>query len=222
MALARRVLIGFANVAVTIILFFAPAGTLKFWQAWVYVFVMAAASAMIVAYLRQKDPKLLERRARGPGAEKEMSQKLLHLFAILVFAGAVVLSSYDHRFSWSHVPLFVEIAGYALVTLGFCIYFVVFRENTFGGATIEVVSDQRVITTGPYAIVRHPMYSGLLVLLFGTPLALGSWWGLLMLVPMALVVASRIRYEERFLTTNLPGYTDFCRKVRYRVLPLIW
>ena len=102
------------------------------------------------------------------------------------------------------------------------IYFVVFRENTFAGSNVEVVADQKVITTGPYASVRHPMYSGLLVLLFGTPLALGSWWGLLMVVPMALVIALRIRYEERFLTENLPGYADYCRKLRYRLIPRIW
>jgi protein-S-isoprenylcysteine O-methyltransferase Ste14 len=219
---ARKLLLGSAQVAVTVVLIFAPAWTLDFWEAWVYLFVMAAASAAIVLYLRRNDPKLLERRARGPGAEREVNQKLLHLGAILAFAGAIVLSSFDHRFAWSRVPLFVEIAGYVIVLLGFGIYFVVFTENTFGGATIEVVSDQRVITTGPYAIVRHPMYTGLLVLLLGTPLALGSWWGLLMLVPMAVVVASRIRYEEGFLKTNLLGYADFCRNVRYRVVPFIW
>ena len=141
---------------------------------------------------------------------------------MLVFSGTLVLSWFDHRSSWSHVPVFVEIAGYALVVFGFLIYFVVFRENTFAGATVEVVSDQKVITTGPYASVRHPMYCGLLVLLFGTPLALGSWWGLLMVVPMALVVAFRIRYEEAFLTENLDGYAEYCRKLRYRVIPFIW
>jgi protein-S-isoprenylcysteine O-methyltransferase Ste14 len=193
-----------------------------FWQAWVYLLVTATAFATIAVYLKRNDPKLLRSRARGPGAEKQASQNLLQLFAMLVFAGAVVLSSFDHRFSWSHVPLFVEIAGYALVVLGFLIYFIVFRENTFAAATVEVVSDQKVITTGPYAIVRHPMYSGLLVLLFGTPLGLGSWWGLLMVVPMALVVVLRIRYEEKFLTENLHGYADYCRKLRYRLIPFIW
>jgi protein-S-isoprenylcysteine O-methyltransferase Ste14 len=193
-----------------------------FWQAWVYLFVMAAGSATIVAYLQRKDPKLLRRRIRGPGAEKEASQNILQFLAILIFSGTVVLSSFDHRFSWSHVPLFVEIAGFAFVVLGFLIYFMVFRENTFAGATVEVASDQKVITTGPYASLRHPMYSGLLVLLFGTPLALGSWWGLLMVVPMALVVGLRVRYEEAFLTENLPGYVDYCRKLRYRLIPFIW
>lgn len=193
-----------------------------FWQAWVYLCVAAAASAAIMAYLRRNDPTLLRRRTRGPGAEKETSQKLLQLFAMLVLSGTFVLSSFDHYRSWSRVPLVVEIAGYALVLLGFLIYFIVFRENTFAGATVEVVSDQTVITTGPYASVRHPMYSGLLVVLSGTPLALGSWWGLLTLVPMALIIVLRIRFEEKFLTENLPGYADYCRKLRYRLIPFIW
>jgi protein-S-isoprenylcysteine O-methyltransferase Ste14 len=197
-------------------------GNPGFWQAWVYLFVTAVASAAIFAYLQRKDPELLRRRTRGPGAEKNASQNLLQLLAILVFSGTLVLSWFDHRSSWSHVPVFVEIAGYALVVVGFLIYFVVFRENTFAGATVEVVSDQKVITTGPYASVRHPMYCGLLVLLFGTPLALGSWWGLLMVVPMALVVVFRIRFEEAFLTENLDGYAEYCRKLRYRLIPFIW
>jgi protein-S-isoprenylcysteine O-methyltransferase Ste14 len=221
-AVARKALLGLAPAFITLILFFAPVWSLRFWQAWLYLLVMAAATVAIFAYLRQKDPQLLERRTRGPGAEKEPSQKVLHLFALLIFAGAIVVSSLDHRFSWSHVPLLVEITGYGLVLLGFLIYFVVFRENTFGGATVEVVSDQKVITTGPYRFVRHPMYTGLLVLLFGTPLALGSWWGLLMVVPMTLVLALRIRYEEQLLTANLPGYAEYCRTHRYRLVPCIW
>ncbi len=196
-------------------------GNLGFWQAWVYLFVMAAASATMVVYLQRKDPTLLRRRTRGLGAEKDASQNVLQVLAMLVLSGTFVLSWCDHRYAWSHVPLIVDIAGFALVVLGFLIYFIVFRENTFAGATVEVVSDQKVITTGPYARVRHPMYSGLLVLLFGTPLALGSWWGLLMVVPMALIIALRIRFEERFLTENLPGYADYCRKLRYRLIPFI-
>jgi protein-S-isoprenylcysteine O-methyltransferase Ste14 len=197
-------------------------GNLGFWQAWVYLFVMAAASATIVAYLQRKDPTLLRRRTRGPGAEKESSQNLLQVLALLVFSGTFVFCWFDHRFSWSHVPVSVEIAGDAFVVLGFIIYFIVFRENTFAGATVEVLPDQKVITTGPYARVRHPMYSGLLVLLVGTPPALGSWWGLLMVVPMALVIALRIRYEEQYLTENLPGYAGYCRKLRYRLIPFVW
>lgn len=218
----RKAAIGLAQVAATLALLFAPAGTLRFWQAWVYLVVVACASALIVVYLRRKDPQLLERRSRGPQAEKELSQKLIHFVIILSYAGAVVLSSFDHRFMWSHVPLFVEIAGYAIVAFGCFIYFIVFRENTFGAATIEVVPEQHVISSGPYAIVRHPMYIGLLTVFIGTPLALGSWWALLTLIPALPTLALRIRYEERFLTQNLPGYPTYCQKVPHRLIPKIW
>jgi protein-S-isoprenylcysteine O-methyltransferase Ste14 len=114
------------------------------------------------------------------------------------------------------------IAGDILTTLGFLVVFLVFKENTFTAATIEVAPNQKVVSTGPYAIVRHPMYSGALVMLFGTPLALGSWWGLLMLFPMTFTVAFRVVNEESFLSKNLSGYEQYCQTVRYRLAPFIW
>jgi len=198
------------------------AWAMTFWQAWVYLVISFAAGATIFAYLRRADPKLLERRLRGPAAEQETSQKLIQLAAVIVFAGTIVLSSLDRHFWWSHVPLFATIAGDALVAVSFLIIFLALRENTFAAANIAVEAGQQVISTGPYAIVRHPYYCGLLVWFFATPLALGSWWGLLMLVPMAFVIAWRIRYEERFLTEHLRGYAEFCQRVRYRLLPLVF
>jgi protein-S-isoprenylcysteine O-methyltransferase Ste14 len=193
-----------------------------FWQAWVYLVVSLAAGATIFTYLQLADPKLLKRRLRGPVPEKETSQNLLQLAAVSVFAGTIVLSSLDHRFSWSHVPVFATIAGDALVAVSFLIIFLALRENTFAAVNIAVEAGQQVISTGPYAIVRHPYYCGLLVWFLATPLALGSWWSLLMLVPMALVIAWRIGYEERFLTEHLRGYGDYRQSVRFRLLPLIW
>jgi protein-S-isoprenylcysteine O-methyltransferase Ste14 len=158
----------------------------------------------------------------GPGAEKEKSQKLIQLFASLAFTGLIILSSLNHRFSWSNVPLSVVIAGDALVALGFLIIFIVFKENTFTAATIAVAPDQKVISTGPYAIIRHPMYSGALVMLFGTPLALGSWWGLLMFIAIAFIIAWRLLEEEKLLSRSLSGYKEYCQKVQYRLVPFIW
>jgi len=157
-----------------------------------------------------------------PGAEKDRTQKLIQLFASFAFIGAMILPSLDHRFSWSAVPPPVVVVGDVLVALGFLIVFLVFKENTFTAATIEVAPDQRVISTGPYAIVRHPMYSGALLMLLGTPLALGSWWGLLMFIPMLFVIAWRAIDEERFLLTNLRGYEEYCQLVRYRLVPFVW
>jgi|ERR1700674_1048579 protein-S-isoprenylcysteine O-methyltransferase Ste14 len=223
-SLARKTLRGFAQLIAGLgILLLAPAWTLDFWQAWVYLFVFAAASALITAYLWEKDPQLLERRVNaGPGAEKAKGQKRIQILASLVFIGVFVLSSLDRRFAWSDVPFLAVIAGDVLVALGFLIIFIVFRENTFAASTIEVAPDQKVISTGPYAIVRHPMYSGALVMLFGTPLALGSWWGLAMFVPMLFTIAWRLLDEERFLARSLSGYEAYCRKVQYRLVPLVW
>lgn len=204
------------------ILLFGPALTLDFSQAWVYLFIVAASSAFITVYLWKKDPKLLERRIKGPRAEKEKSQKYIQLFASLAFIGLFILSSLDHRFSWSDVPLPLVIAGDILVVLGYVIIFIVFRENPFTSSTIEVAPDQKVISTGPYAIVRHPMYSGSLVMLFGTPLALGSWWGLVMVIILTLIIIRRLLNEEQFLLKNLQGYADYKKKVRYRLVPFVW
>jgi protein-S-isoprenylcysteine O-methyltransferase Ste14 len=222
--LARKTVLGFMQLIAALgVLLFFPAWTLDYWQAWLYLFVFVSSSALITAYLWKKDPKLLERRIEaGPGAETEKSQKLIQLLASFVFLGAMILPSLDHRFSWSAVPLPVVIAGDVLAALGFLIVFLVFRENTFTAATIVVALDQKVVSTGPYAIVRHPMYSGALVMLFGTPLALGSWWGVLMFVPMIFTIAWRACDEERFLFKNLSGYKDYCQIVRYRLVPFAW
>jgi protein-S-isoprenylcysteine O-methyltransferase Ste14 len=222
--LAKKTIVGFLQLVVSLgILLMAPAWTFDFWQAWVYLLVFATSTALITAYLWHKDPKLLERRVNaGPGAERVRRQKLIQLFAALVFIGLFFVSSLDHRFSWSHVPTSVVIVGDALVALGFLIVFIVFKENTFTAATIEVASDQNVISTGPYAIVRHPMYVGALVMLFGTPPALGSWWGLLLFIPMTFIIVWRLLDEEKLLCSSLLGYREYCQKVRCRLVPYIW
>ena len=205
------------------VVLFAPAWTINYWQAWVYLTVFAGASAFITAYLWKHDPKLLERRVNaGPAAEKEKSQKRIQVLASLAFLGLMILPSIDHRFAWSHVPLMFTIVGDVLVLLGFFVVFLVFKENTFTSATIQVDPGQRVVSTGPYAIIRHPMYTGALIMLFGTPIALGSWWGILMVIPMVFVLVLRILDEEKFLLNGLPGYTDYCQRVKFRLAPLIW
>lgn len=223
-SLAKKTVFGFTQLITVLgILLLAPAWTLEYWQAWVYLCVFTASAAFITLYLWRNDRKLLERRIdAGSGAEKERIQKFLQLLASFIFMGAMIVPSLDHRFSWSTVPLTVVVAGDLSVALGFLIVFVVFKENTFTAATIAVTPDQRVVSTGPYTVVRHPMYSGALVMLFGTPLALGSWWGLLMFIPMIFTIAWRARNEERYLFKYLPGYEEYCRTVRYRLVPFVW
>ena len=183
--LASRAVLGYTQlIAVLGILLFAPAWTLDYWQAWLYGFLFAASSALITLYLWKYDRLLLQRRIHaGPGAEQERSQKFIQVLASFAFLGILVLPSLDHRYSWSAVPRPMVALGDGLTLLGFFMVFRVFKENTFTAATIAVVPGQAVISTGPYAIVRHPMYSGALIMLLGTPLALGSWWGLLMWIP---------------------------------------
>jgi protein-S-isoprenylcysteine O-methyltransferase Ste14 len=204
-------------------LLFVPAGTLDYWQAWLFMAVFVCTSGAITAYLAIRDPKLLERRMNvGPRAEKEPAQKIIMVLATLGFIAMLVVPVLDHRFGWSLVPASVSILGDVLIALGFLFIFFVFRENSYGASTIQVAEGQTVVATGPYAFVRHPMYAGALVMLIGTPLALGSWWGLFALLLISPVLIWRLLDEERFLRQNLPGYTEYQTEVKYRLLPFIW
>ena len=205
------------------LLLFVPAGTVRYWQAWLYLAIFFAAATLTTKFLMRKDPALLERRMRGgPSAEKQPTQKLIMLFTSLGFIALLVVPALDYRFGWSMVPLAGVLVGDALVAVGFYFIFLVYKENTFTSATIEVVADQKVISTGPYAIVRHPMYASALLYLAGTPLALGSYWGFVPLVGTLPFLIWRLFDEERFLALNLPGYTDYQRRVRHRLVPRIW
>jgi protein-S-isoprenylcysteine O-methyltransferase Ste14 len=204
-------------------LLFIPAGTIHYWQAWTFLAVYFVPSLAITLYLMKKDPKLLARRmSGGPVAEKEPTQKIIMFFASLGFIALIMVPAVDRRFAWSHLPPCLAIAGDLLVLLGWLAIFFVFKENTFTSATIELSPDQKVISTGPYALVRHPMYAGALVMFLGIPIALGSWLGLLVLVAMIPALIWRLLDEEKFLARNLPGYVEYEKKVRYRLIPLIW
>jgi len=205
------------------LLLFVTAGTMWYWQAWVYLAVLTGASLLTTLYLMKKDPALLERRMHGgPMAEKEATQRLIMWFASAGFVALLVVPALDHRFGWSEVPVYVVVLGDILVAAGFALIVVVFRENPFTSATIEVAPGQRVIATGPYAVVRHPMYASALLYLVGTPLALGSYWGLLAFAAMMPFLIWRMLDEERVLARDLPGYTEYQRRVRHRLVPGIW
>jgi protein-S-isoprenylcysteine O-methyltransferase Ste14 len=204
-------------------LIFLPAGTFDYWEAWFFVAVLFACSVLITIWLLINDPKLLERRLKaGPAAEKEPAQKGIVAFMLLSFAGSIILPSLDRRFGLSDVPTSVVILGNILIALSYMVFYFVFRENTYGAATIQVEENQRVISTGPYALVRHPMYIGAIIMMLGIPIALGSWWGLLTLIPGVAAIIWRILDEERFLSRNLAGYTEYKNKVRYRLIPFVW
>jgi protein-S-isoprenylcysteine O-methyltransferase Ste14 len=223
-SLKARAWIGLLVLAIVMgLLLFVPAGTVQYWQAWAYLSLFFAAFLLMTLYLMRNDPALLERRLKGgPTAEREPVQRTVMLIASIGFIALLVVPAIDYRFKWSSVPLTVVIAGNALSALCFCIWHLVYKENSFASATIEIAQDQTVISTGPYAIVRHPMYTGGSLLFIGTPLALGSYWGLLVLPVTLPALLWRLFNEERFLAKNLPGYTEYCAKVRWRMIPGIF
>jgi protein-S-isoprenylcysteine O-methyltransferase Ste14 len=204
-------------------LLFGPAGTTQYWQAWVYVVIFLGASILTTLYLMKRDPALLARRLRGgPMFEKEGTQRIIMVFISLGFIAVLVVPAFDHRFGWSTVPVWGVVLGDILVAIGFYLIFLVYRANTFTSAAIEVAADQKVISTGPYAVVRHPMYASGSLYMLGTPLALGSYWGFLALAAMAPFLLWRVLDEERILTRDLPGYAEYRQRVRHRLVPFIW
>lgn len=215
---------GIVKVVATLgVCLFLPAWTWRFWQAWVFLGVFVACTLGITAYLFRYDPQLLQRRLKGgPGAEQLNTQKAIQVLAGLTFLASLVVPALDHRFSWSPLPLAASLAGDLLVVLAFAVIFRVFRENSFTASTIRVDTEQSVVSTGPYAIVRHPMYSGGLILFLGMPLALGSGVGFLCFVPAVATIVWRLLDEERFLNRNLPGYEAYRLETRYRLIPRVW
>jgi protein-S-isoprenylcysteine O-methyltransferase Ste14 len=204
-------------------LIFLPAWTIVYWQAWTFLAAFFLPVIAITLYLAKYDPALLARRVvAGPGAEKEKSQKIVQSVASLAFVAIFVIAALDHRFTWSFMPWTVVIAGEVLVALGLFVVFLVFKENSFTSATIEIGADQKVISTGPYAVVRHPMYAGAFIMLIGVSLGLGSLWALIPVFILAAAIIWRLLEEERFLVKNLTGYAEYRRKVRYRLLPFVW
>jgi protein-S-isoprenylcysteine O-methyltransferase Ste14 len=205
------------------VLLFLPAWTLNYWQAWVFIVVFDVSTNIIGIYLSIKDPELLDRRKKvGVAAEERTAQKFIVVILAIACTALLVFPAFDHRFAWSLVPWYVSVAGDALVALGLLLTLPVLKENRYAASTIQTFADQKVISSGLYAIVRHPMYAGNLVMIIGVPLALGSWWGLAIVVLTLPVLIWRILDEEKLLRENLPGYIEYTRKVRYRLVPYLW
>ena len=202
---------------------FAAAGTTDYWQAWLFLACYFAASLVVSFWLARNDTALLERRMHGgPFAEGERSQKIIMAITSLGFVALLVVPGLDRRFGWSSMPGSVAILGDLLLLLGWLGILAVFRANSYAAATIQVTSGQPVISTGPYALVRHPMYAAALLMLLGIPIALGSWWGALVLLVLVPALGWRLIDEERLLLRDLGGYAEYRRKVRWRLLPYIW
>jgi len=197
---------------------FMPAGSLRFWEAWIYWSGFSVLTLFIAIYFSKKSPELLSRRMQyGEKVTTRKPPAFLNLFFL-----CYVVPGLDFRFYWSAVPVWLVVAANATVFLGYLFIILVFKENSYASTVIQVENEQRVITTGPYAIVRHPMYLGLLLMILFTPLALGSYWAIipaLLYIPMNVI---RIIGEEEVLLRDLNGYKGYCLKTRYRLIPLIW
>jgi len=211
------------RVAAVGLCLFYTAGTLDFWEAWLFLPAFFIPDLLIIIYLLRNDPDLLKRRLKGGElAEPRISQKAIMVVIKFCFAALLLVSGFDHHFGWPHIPAVLVLAADVGVLVGFWIHFRVFKENTFASAIVTIVPEQKVISTGPYAVVRHPYYSGALVVDCCIPIALGSWWGLPAVLGVLGVIVLRLLDEEKLLRQSLPGYGDYCRKVPYRLIPRIW
>ena len=211
------------SLVVFMAMLFIPAGTLQFWPGWLYGFIFAASTTAISVYFLKHDPKLVERRMKvGPAAEQRPAQKIIMAITLAGFILLIVLPGLDYRWHWSYMPPWLVLAANVVLALSFAIFFIVLKQNSYAASTIRVEADQPVVSTGLYAIVRHPLYSGALLLMLVTPPALGSYWTLLVVFALIPVLMWRLLDEERFLKQNLPGYADYCRATRFRLIPLIW
>jgi len=215
---------GLVGLVVFGAMLFLPAGTFDYWQAWVFLLVFFPLSTWIPSiYLMRKNPAALQRRMRaGPGAETRTVQKVVMAILYLSLAAMFVVSALDHRFGWSPVPTAICLAGDVLVAVGRGVVMLVVIQNSYAATTVQVEAGQKLVSTGVYGLVRHPMYTSYVIMMVGIPLALGSYWGLVFVIPGLLVIAWRIRDEEKLLQEELDGYREYTQKVRYRLVPCMW
>ena len=212
-----RLVIGFPIIG---LLFFWPAGTFDYWQAWLWMAVLFLPLMGMFLYLVKRDPALLERRVRT-GEQRPEQRRIIAvsaLFLILIF----LLPGFDKRYGWSSVPVWLVIVADLIILAGFALNFLVIRVNTYASRVVEIQEGQQVIASGPYALVRHPMYLSIILILFATPIALGSFWGVLPTLAYIPLLAARAKNEEELLVNDLAGYREYMQKTRYRLFPGIW
>jgi protein-S-isoprenylcysteine O-methyltransferase Ste14 len=219
----QAVVTGLIGLVAFGLLLFLPAWTFNYWQAWVFIAVFTVSTIVPSIYLGLKNPAALERRMHvGPAAETRTVQKWIISGAFLSLLAVMVFSAFDHRFGWSPVPTAVSVIGDALVAIGLGIIMLVVIQNSYAASNITVEAGQKVISTGLYGLVRHPMYVGALIMMVGIPLALDSWWGLVILIPSVIGLVLRILDEEKMLKQELDGYSEYTQKVHYRLVPYVW
>ncbi|NJD10026.1 MAG: isoprenylcysteine carboxylmethyltransferase family protein [Gemmatimonadetes bacterium] len=213
----RRLAVGLGALMALLLV---PAGTLRYWEAWGFLAALLVPMSVVLIYLLIRDPALLARRLKA--GEQDPEQGLVIRMGSLCYFLAFVLAGLDRRFAWSHVAPAVVIAADLVILFGYALFLQVLRANSYASRVIEVAQGQQPVTNGPYAVVRHPMYAAILLIFGAAPVALGSWWALLPVLPLVLVLVARIRGEERFLAEQLPGYRAYLERTRYRLVPHVW
>lgn len=209
-----------ASVLVFGVVLFLPAGTLRYWEAWVFMTVLFLPVTIFGAYLLRHNPALLQRRMEM--REREPQQKRIIALSIAVLFASFLLPGLDRRFGWSSVPVWLVVTADAAILLGYFLFVLTLRANEYAARTVQVEQRQRVISTGPYAVIRHPLYSATVLIYGFAPMALGSYWALLPAALFPALLVARIRNEEQVLRRDLDGYADYCRTVRYRLIPGVW
>ena len=207
------------------VLMFVPAGSLAFWQGWAFLGIFVVFNAIFVGYFLRRDPDLLERRMRN--REQHAEQKQFKLFWVPLWVCTILVPGLDYRLGWSasfpgSVPVWLSVAAWVLVAVSWAMIFQVFRFNSFASATIQVEAGQKVISDGPYRLVRHPMYSGIVLMTLATPVALGSYWAVIPAILLIPVLVFRLVHEERLLLQELPGYAEYCERTRFRLIPSVF
>jgi protein-S-isoprenylcysteine O-methyltransferase Ste14 len=201
-------------------LLFIPAGSIKFWNAWLFIGVLFIPMLFVIVYLIIRDPELLLKRMNTN--EKEKTQKKVVLFTSIIFLSAFIISGLDYRFQWSTVPLLVVVISAGLVLTGYILFFVVMRQNSYASRVVEIQEKQKVIDTGLYGIVRHPMYSAAILMFISMPLVLGSFYALIPLIIFPFQMSTRMKNEELILEKGLYGYIEYKKKVRFKIIPYVW
>ena len=197
-----------------------PAGTFNYWQVYLFLAIFIVPMIFTLFYFLKHDPKFLERRIHAK--EKEKTQLVFQFFSAIIHLGGFIISGLDRRFGWSDVPVHFVLIADAVILSGYFLIFNVFRQNSYASRIVEVEANQEVISTGLYSIVRHPMYFGILIMFLPMPIALGSWWALIPIATLPFAFAVRLLNEESVLKKELPGYEEYCRKTKYRLIPYIW
>jgi protein-S-isoprenylcysteine O-methyltransferase Ste14 len=201
-------------------MFFLPAGSFAYWQAWIFIGILIIPASCVMVYLLRHDPELLARRTQMK--EKEQEQKTIIKAGLILFFMTYLIPGFDYRYGWSVVPVVLVIIGDILILLGYGLFVLVLRENRYASRTVEVVEDQKVISTGPYAVVRHPMYSAVFLIYGFSPIALGSYWAFPGTVLLLAIIVARIFNEEKVLARDLKGYSEYLQHVKYRIIPGVW